>query len=158
MEPHSRCNFIMDDKRILIGAIPISITIDNIINFIIIITMIIYVQDKIREYALPNHIKYYQFLIKVGSAPSKIQADNILNLIIEEYNNGGKIYIHCNGGRGRTGTIGAYILGKIYNWDVYESVIYIEKCRNTRIDTSRNFIPTPETNVILNQIDLIENG
>ncbi len=43
MLPHSRCNFITDDHKILVGAIPTSETINNISNFGI--TMIIDVQD-----------------------------------------------------------------------------------------------------------------
>lgn len=140
--PHSRCNFIIDNK-ILIGAIPISSTINDIVNSGV--TMIIDVQDKINNYIVPSNIKYFHFPIKPGGCPTKLQIEEIYGLIINNYNNE-IIYIHCNGGHGRAGMIGAYIMGKMYEWDVFESVSYIEKSRNTRLDTSRNFIPTPETN------------
>lgn len=55
---------------------------------------------------------------------------------MDEYDNGGTIYIHCNGGHGRAGTVASVIVGKMLSMDVCEAVSHIELCRNSRLDTS----------------------
>ena len=54
---------------------------------------------------------------------------------------GEKLYIHCWGGRGRAGTIGACLLGKAYGLSADEALLRVQKAFNTRIDASRS----PET-------------
>jgi N-glycosidase YbiA len=84
--------------------------------------------------------------VKSGKPPAKGETDLILSRVMNAYREGKVVYIHCSGGHGRAGTVGALICGKMYQWDAKESIEHIERCRETRIDTSRNFIPTPETN------------
>jgi hypothetical protein len=69
----------------------------------------------------------------------------LYNNIRAVYNAGQSTYIHCNGGHGRAGTVGAYVLGKLRNLDAYEAIQEIEKWRLTRPDQSKSYVPTPET-------------
>lgn len=135
LPPHERCNYIA--KNIILGAHPIASTLQKIENHGVDIFI------DLREQTNYDTIKKkYHFPIIRGRAPSKNQAEAILHIIL---NNSDKlVYIHCNGGHGRAGTIGSYLIGKIYGLDTYEAVTHIENCRNTRIDKTRNFIPTPE--------------
>lgn len=133
--PHEKCNFI--NKNIILGSHPVELTLKKLEDYGVEIFI------DLREQTNYNTQKQkYHFPILRGSAPSKKQATEILQIILNNPNK--LIYIHCNGGYGRAGTIGAYILGKIYGLDVTESVTHIEKCKNTRIDKSKNFIPSPE--------------
>jgi hypothetical protein len=135
--PHERCNFIT--KNIMLGACPISETLKKIEDFGVEIFI------DLREQTNYNTTREkYHFPIVGGKPPAKHQAESILKIV---KNNPNKlIYIHCNGGHGRAGTVGAYLMGKLYGLDTSQAVSHIEKCRETRIDKSRNFIPTPEMN------------
>jgi protein-tyrosine phosphatase len=54
---------------------------------------------------------------------------------------GKKLYIHCWGGKGRTGTIGACLLGKAYGLSADEALSRVQKAFDTRTDEGRS----PET-------------
>jgi len=144
--PHSRCNFIASDSLICVGASPIHETFQNILNWNP--SLIINLEDIESWYYphLPQNIKYITLPIKNGDIPS---IDSILPLMEEMnefYRNQRKIYIHCAGGHGRAGLIATLFIGYMSGMDTYEAISYIESWRNTRLDTSRNFVPTPETN------------
>lgn len=47
---------------------------------------------------------------------------------------------------GRVGLVASLLLGMIFNLNGPQVIKMIEDCRESRLDTSRNFIPTPETN------------
>lgn len=134
--PHERCNYIT--KNIILGARPIVETLSDIEKFGVDIFI-----DLRQDTNYDTEKEKHHFPVRTGRPPSKNQAEKILQIIL---NNPEKLfYIHCNGGHGRAGTIGAYILGKIYGFDTKEAVEHVEKCRNTRKDKTRNFVPTPET-------------
>lgn len=133
--PHERCNYIT--KNIILGACPIASTLQKIENFGVDIFI-----DLREQTNYDTQKEKYHFPITGGKPPSKFQAEAILKIVIDNPNK--LFYIHCNGGHGRAGTIGAYLMGKMYGLDVAEAVLHIEKCRATRIDKTRNFIPTPE--------------
>lgn len=133
--PHERCNYIT--KNIILGACPTATTLYKIEEFGVDIFI-----DLREQTNYDTQKEKYHFPIAGGKPPSKHQAEAILQLVLA--NPDKLFYIHCNGGHGRAGTIGSYLMGKIYKLDTVEAVKHIEKCRNTRIDTSRNFIPTPE--------------
>jgi ADP-ribosyl-[dinitrogen reductase] hydrolase len=136
MLPHERCNYITDE--IIIGACPTKETLKKMEEFGI--TVFIDLREK-TEYNTEK-IKYH-FPILSGRPPTKKQADEILK-IVQNLSKNDIVYIHCNGGHGRAGTVAAYIIGKEKNLDASEAIKYIEKARETRQDTSKNFIPTPE--------------
>lgn len=133
--PHERCNFITN--KIMIGACPIVETLKKMEDYGIDIFI-----DLRSDTNYNTKKQKYHFPMMPGKPPSIKQANDILEIVLK--NPDKLIYIHCNGGNGRAGTIGAYLIGKMYNMDTYEAVSHIEKQRNTRIDKSRNFIPTPE--------------
>jgi hypothetical protein len=136
--PHERCNYIT--PNIILGACPMTETLLKMEHFGVKIFI------DLREQTNYNtKCQKYHFPILGGKPPSKKQALEIFKIIQE--NSDKLIYIHCNGGHGRAGTIGAYILGKLYGFDASEVVKKIQLARETRIDKTRNFIPTPEMNV-----------
>lgn len=47
---------------------------------------------------------------------------------------GQKIYMHCWGGRGRAGTLGACLLGDLYGIDADEALLRVQKAYSTRGD------------------------
>jgi predicted NAD-dependent protein-ADP-ribosyltransferase YbiA (DUF1768 family) len=145
---HSRCNPITKNLNIFIGAKPIPESINNICNYFNIIIDLTDDSEKwyIEHMEKIKNIKYYNFPIKNGKIPTIIQLKSILDIIDENK----KIYIHCNGGHGRAGTIACLFIGKKYNLTSVQSIHYINKCRNLRIDKSRNFIPSPETTTQIN--------
>jgi protein-tyrosine phosphatase len=146
--PHTRCNWITDNNTILIGAKPTKETIDNLLNCNIKLFVNL-AEDKDSKWykdLLPKEIEYMQKPIKNGSAPKLSDALEIYELVKQKYENNQIVYIHCNGGHGRAGTIGAFIIAKLFKLSGPESILKIEQYRENRIDKSRNFIPTPETN------------
>lgn len=149
--PNLRSNPITNNSRILIGACPRdSKDVEKMIKYGI--TMIVDLQEKSKQYPYDVDIKsegtkIIKLPIPNGKAPAMKKAKEVVDQIIDEYNNGGKIYIHCRGGHGRAGTIGAYILGTMHDYNCVEAIEAIERFREKRPDKSRNFIPTPETNV-----------
>lgn len=158
--PHSRCNWLIEN-RVCIGARPIPETFQNIVNAGINIFVNLEEESSSNRWyesevlSRPGILIYY-FPIPTGRASS--EADTILlinTLLIKYYENPKNVfYIHCNGGHGRSGMIGAILYGKIMNVQAGEAIQAIVKSRETRPDTSRNFVPTPETN---NQVKLVGN-
>ena len=47
---------------------------------------------------------------------------------------GEKVYMHCWGGRGRAGTLGACLLGDLYGIDAEEALLRVQKAFSTRGD------------------------
>lgn len=159
---NSRSNYITDDKRIVVGAMPfddkdleeITRSANTIINLTAETPWYKTIVDKI-------DIRYIHFSIQSGRAPSKKRCTALIDRLLELYNKGETLYIHCNGGHGRAGTIAAILVGKMYNMDASEAISKINECRNTRQDISRNFIPTPETSAqvqLINQILGLKRG
>ena len=146
--PHERCNFIND--RIMLGAVPEQKDLNNIIHFGF--NMFVNLEDLSDTdnglpwytHSLPSNIISLSFPIKTGKALTKSQ-ESCIPMILQHYSAGHNIYIHCSGGHGRAGMVGAILLGKLYNLDAAEAIHYIEQFRENRIDKSRNFVPTPET-------------
>lgn len=147
--PHDRCNFIT--SKIMLGARPVYDTLSKLENF----DIDIFIDLREQTNYTTTKTKYH-FPIKSGGAPSRVQAEKILNIVLT--NSDKRIYIHCNGGNGRAGTIGAYLIGKLFGYDVQEAVQHIEMCRKQRIDKTKDFIPTPEMptqiNFLFNELGL----
>lgn len=147
--PHERCNFITEDKLVLVGARPETYTLDKLLNHGI--TIFVNLEENIEPwYKTPlstdSKYKILSLPIKNGSIPTnKTITINLIKTLLNHWHNKEKIYIHCKGGHGRAGLIGALFVGFAYSLDATEAIEHIEKCRMTRIDKTRNFIPTPET-------------
>lgn len=136
--PHSRSNFLTVDRRIIVGAIPQDPS--TLVAYGV--TVILNLSGK--EYSVDEKIIYLSYPIGSGKAPSIKMANEILARLLDFNSQNHIIYIHCVGGHGRAGTIAALLVGRLYQWDAIDAIQYVEKMRETREDTSRNFIPTPE--------------
>lgn len=55
---------------------------------------------------------------------------------------GESLYVHCWGGRGRAGTVGAAILGSLYGMSADEALARVQRAFDTRRDENRR---SPET-------------
>ncbi len=144
--PHSRSNFLTEDRRIIIGSFPeykaTGLTPQLLINYGV--TVIVNLSSK--EYTVESKklIHYLSYPIRSGRAPSKKMARELIDRLVTYHWEGHIIYIHCIGGHGRAGTIAALLIGTLLNLDGVEAIRWVERARDTREDTSRNFIPTPE--------------
>lgn len=154
--PHERCNFITEDQLILLGARPEAETLPKLIAFGI--TVFVNLEETSQPwYQSQLTDPKYTLLslpIKNGSVPNKKEAVHLVNQLVDHWKNKEKIYVHCKGGHGRAGLIGSLFVGFVYAFDASEAIRHIELCRETRIDKSRNFVPTPETNA---QVKFIVN-
>eukprot|EP01089_Gocevia_fonbrunei_P000340 TRINITY_DN10360_c0_g1_i1.p1 TRINITY_DN10360_c0_g1~~TRINITY_DN10360_c0_g1_i1.p1 ORF type:complete len:202 (-),score=28.92 TRINITY_DN10360_c0_g1_i1:12-617(-) len=79
-----------------------------------------------------NKIKFIHFPIPDQQVGPDEEVEKLVNQIIQELNNGEVIYMHCHGGHGRTGTIIALLLIKLYSVDA-ETALQVtsdtHKCR-----------------------------
>jgi alanine transaminase len=50
---------------------------------------------------------------------------------------GEKIYMHCWGGRGRAGTLGACLMGDLYGINAEEALLRVQKAFDTRGDAGQ---------------------
>ena len=55
--------------------------------------------------ATPSKIQYHKFPIRDFSIPSQASMESILDALDEVLSEGHQVYLHCHGGRGRTGTV-----------------------------------------------------
>lgn len=98
---------------------------------------------------LNNQVSYKRFAIRDKTAPTILKMVEILDFIDESISNLKPVYIHCRGGKYRTGTvIGCYLVR--HNISTGDQAIGIERLirRNTHAD-DLELLPT--------QIQLIKN-
>ncbi len=96
------------------------------------------------QHLLPDGICYNRFPIRDVSAPSSSEfVDEVLKTMNNMLANGKVIYLHCWGGTGRTGTIGACFLTQKENISAKEA---IELMRERFLDNPKStFRRTPDT-------------
>ena len=79
-----------------------------------------------------------------GDITTDHRAFSIAWMIFEELKKEGSvIYLHCWGGHGRAGTIGAMVLGLWYREPFVEVISFLQKAHQTRIEGGHH--PTPQT-------------
>lgn len=68
--------------------------------------------------------------------------------------NNERIFIHCRGGHGRTGTVVAVLIGKLFRLEAYEALEKVQLYHNNRADVKRKpgVYSCPETSVQTNQV------
>jgi protein-tyrosine phosphatase len=57
------------------------------------------------ERQIERHFKHYVFPVQDGGVPTRAFTQEILDAIDGELSANRRVYVHCRGGRGRTGTI-----------------------------------------------------
>jgi len=71
-----------------------------------------------------------------GDVTSDRVAFKLAHDIVDFLKRGGEAYLHCWGGHGRAGTIGAMTLGLWYDWSLAETLGFLEKSHSARKEGS----------------------
>ena len=101
-------------------------------------------QDEYKRLARSAGIKKIIFApIADGDITKDERAFSIANKIIKALENSRIIYLHCWGGHGRAGTIGAMVLGQWYQVSFQEVIAFLQKAHQTRSEGGH--YPTPQT-------------
>lgn len=141
--PHSRCNWVIP-SRLLVGAEPTADTLPAILSFGV--TKFICLSDCHYESSLPFNVALIKAHMRHGAAGTQKAVELLANQVVDDmHKTSARIYMHCRGGHGRAGMLGAIIAGLYYGLKCVRAIAYIEEKRNERPDKSHNFIPTPET-------------
>lgn len=94
-----------------------------------------------RRRITPN---FLHFPIEDLSLPSDERVlESLLADLEKRMLDGEKIYLHCWGGRGRAGIVGALLLAQMYGIDADEALARVQRAFDTRRDGQRR---SPETN------------
>ncbi|KAI8474515.1 MAG: MAP kinase phosphatase 6 [Monoraphidium minutum] len=100
--------------------------------------------------AAPEVVDYYQReevefahcpIVDLG-VPSMQQLKEIVSDLQRRLEAGQKVYLHCWGGRGRAGTVGACLLAQMYGLSADEALERVQRSYATRRDT---YLLSPET-------------
>lgn len=144
--PQPRSNFLTNDCHIILGSYPSEENIQSILDCNVDVFVNLIPGPITYEKYLPNDVEIIHLPIKAGGVPKMADMKSLINEVLTAYYNGKTIYIHCAGGRARSGVVGSILYGKIYDCDAYDAINETYRLINSREDKSRNFIPVPETN------------
>ncbi len=78
-----------------------------------------------------------------GDITSDRRAFSIARMLVQILENNHIVYLHCWGGHGRAGTIGAMVLGLWYKVPFEEVIAFLQKSHKTRSEGGH--YPTPQT-------------
>eukprot|EP01125_Pyxidicula_operculata_P005588 TRINITY_DN1962_c0_g1_i1.p1 TRINITY_DN1962_c0_g1~~TRINITY_DN1962_c0_g1_i1.p1 ORF type:complete len:186 (+),score=33.91 TRINITY_DN1962_c0_g1_i1:169-726(+) len=81
-----------------------------------------------------NTLRYFHLPIYDKDIAKDEEVINIVQTIENELKSGRRVYVHCRGGHGRTGTIVAVFLGKFFGLDGYSALDLVSKCHDFRKD------------------------
>jgi len=90
----------------------------------------------------PRQVRFLHFPIDDLSAPSMSQLRDIVTQLEKEVLEGRTLYVHCWGGRGRAGTVGACLLGKLEGLTVDEALERVQTQYSAR---EQDGMRSPET-------------
>uniref|UniRef100_A0A061QWI1 Map kinase phosphatase 6 n=1 Tax=Tetraselmis sp. GSL018 TaxID=582737 RepID=A0A061QWI1_9CHLO len=88
-------------------------------------------------------LSYLRFPVTDMDVPSMEVVDSVISAIDEALGSGKKVYLHCWGGRGRAGVVGACYLVKAFGVSAEEALQRVQLAYDTRRDSQRL---SPETN------------
>lgn len=88
------------------------------------------------------HVTFDRYSIRDLSVPSGINMNRILNQIDKNIQAGKPVYIHCWGGRGRTGTVVGCWMVRHKMTACKEAILKIQELRHETADCHK---PSPET-------------
>lgn len=98
----------------------------------------------------PKNYSYIHFPIQDHGIVDDNTIIKFVGDLISWINKGEKIYMHCLGGHGRTGTIVSLLLSKLYSLDGYLAMEYCQAMHDTR-EENRG-IKSPESSEQRNQV------
>ena len=111
------------------------------------------------DYRETDHtgIRYLHVPIKDLFTISDDEMINVAKKVVNEIQNGNKVYIHCYGGHGRTGTLAGIVLHFLYPDMTYEEVLkHLNNSHKTRVYKPNE--TTPQTAIQFNQLHRIITG
>jgi hypothetical protein len=73
-------------------------------------------------------------LVIFGAIGCPCRLQELIDLLEQRLDAGEKLYVHCWGGRGRAGTVGACLLSKRYNIAAEEALQRVQQSFDTRQD------------------------
>lgn len=99
-------------------------------------------QVRLASEALGLNVTIDRMPIKDGGVPSRPDMANILDAIDRSMERSMPVYVHCLGGRGRTGTVVGCFLARHGFSSGYGVVRLIQEIRRHTVDS---YMPSPET-------------
>ena len=82
-----------------------------------------------------------------GDITTDKKAFSIARMIFQALKNGHVVYLHCWGGHGRAGTIGAMVLGLWYRVPFEEVIAFLQKAHQTRPEGGHHLTPQTEDQI-----------
>ena len=122
-----------------------------------------YLPPKRKAYKAPRRIIDLEFLhspITDVSVPTRDQLERLVDEICGRLEDGDSMYLHCWGGRGRAGLVGACVLGRMYGLQAEEALERVQRAFATRDDRWEEgelagvIRPSPET---AEQVQLVQD-
>jgi len=110
--PHADCYWVWP-ARFLAGAHPASQVDALLAADIDCFIDLTHAQQPVAEYAaaLPTHVRWHGFVITDYAVPGRALMRDIVDAIDAELARGGRLYLHCHAGVGRTGTaVGCWLV------------------------------------------------
>eukprot|EP01127_Copromyxa_protea_P020233 TRINITY_DN6730_c0_g1_i1.p1 TRINITY_DN6730_c0_g1~~TRINITY_DN6730_c0_g1_i1.p1 ORF type:complete len:215 (+),score=29.28 TRINITY_DN6730_c0_g1_i1:17-661(+) len=174
--PTAFCNWVIQD-RLLMGAYPKRTTLLRDLLRAGITTFISLVHDRelarLETYGpyfataqrlvsensgeMTQKVKDLQF-VHFPISDKDIAADDEVIKLVENIEkrllNNEKIFIHCRGGHGRTGTIVAILLGRLFKLEAYDALEKVKEMHDFREDIKKKpgVYSCPETSPQINQV------
>lgn len=90
-------------------------------------------------------LEFLHFPITDLGVPSRAELEKMVDALAQKIEAGGKVYLHCWGGRGRSGLVAACLLARLYGLTEDEALARVQRAYSTRLDPERTKSPeTPE--------------
>ena len=158
--PSDYSNWLIPN-RICVGGYPRSKEVDNIVS-VGITTFVnlveedeqlrcgpFYFAQSKKKTTLPK-LNYITFPIRDKNIEDDEKVKQLVELLVTLVNRGEVLYMHCVGGHGRTGTIAAILLGRLYSLSAHDSLGWVQSFHDVRpVTNGRN---SPESTLQRNQV------